>query len=591
MATTVHQKVSLGAHVKFKGGTPFVDVAKIEFTPPGTGNSVSNPQGLDKGVPSLFNPYAVVVFPTLNESYNSLIDGAYKENGVNFTPSFEHGNPSISQLVNDPNLQKKTPYSYTDFLYCKYVGEITNNHLITLRRYPAPTFDNLAVPARKKDSNNQTSGNANVAASGNSSSDVEQQEEFYPMAQAVTWLGEATGNKLSELMSFTVGMNWKLFESEVNTVSGNEQGSEDTPAPGVAKLLGVLTGQVNTPFATQNSQYDPYNGGPYAHRVYGPVNVINKAYKRDRGLEHKHSMTVNFEYQLKSIGNINPKAAMLDLMSNLLALTYNNAAFWGGANRYFPQKPTYPFLGGKDGMNAWYRGDPVGFAKSVGKQFSSASTGIMDILGKLAENPIETLKGIAAGAAKLGAVEMGKGRAPNILVIKALLTGEPIGEWHMVVGNPYKPIAMIGNLICTEAKFQFNDTLGADDFPTELKMTVSLEHGRPRDAGDLQSMFNNGQGRIYYPYSSDLANSLNNSASTRNSSNDTSWKSGNNDMGNLAKNTQKVNVFDASGSNIDDIMGSVKRAAGEAGETGKAALKTADLMLMKYAGSNTNSNK
>ena len=178
-------------------------------------------------------------------------------------------------------------------------------------------------------------------------------------------------------------------------------------------MLGILTGQVNTPAATANSQYDPYANGPYAHRVYGPVNVISKTYKRDRGLDFKQSFTLNFEYSLKSIGNINPKAAMLDLMSNMLALTYNNAAFWGGANRYFPQKPTYPFLGGKEGMNAWYRGDAVGFSKAVGKQVSNASNKIGDILSSLAENPIDTLKKIAAGAAKLGMVEMGKGQWPS----------------------------------------------------------------------------------------------------------------------------------------------------------------------------------
>lgn len=574
---------------------PYKDQVDIEFNPGGKGNSVagSSPE-LQSGTPSLFNPYAIVVFPssadqgTHSREKNSLIDGGSTDGipgtaGNIFSPPGSSPNgpvatPTVTKLVEDANLAIKMPYYYTDFLYCKYIGKIPLNQLITLRRYPAPTFDNLAVPSQLKDEKNTK------AASERSVGEVELQPHFFPIAQAVTWFGEETGNKLSELMSFSVNMNWKNVEAEVNTVSGNEQGSEDSPAPGVAKFLGILTGQVNTPNSTTNSQYDPYNNGPYAHRVYGPVNVISKTFKRDRGLDFKQSMSISFEYSLKSIGNINPKAAMLDLMSNMLALTYNNAAFWGGANRYFPQKPTYPFLGGKEGMNAWYRGDPVGFAKAVGKQVSSAATEIGNVLASLAEDPIATLKKIAAGAAKLGMIEMGKGRAPAIVSIKSLLTGEPIGEWHMVVGNPYAPIAMIGNLICTEAKFQFNDIIGADNFPTELKVTITVEHGRPRDAGDIQSMYNQGQGRIYYPPEGELDN-LNISSATRNSQNDTSWKTQNN----ISKSTASVGLFTGSESEFDAIIGQINSTGSQLSGTAKQAWKTADLMFLRLGGDESNS--
>jgi hypothetical protein len=119
---------------------------------------------------------------------------------------------------------------------------------------------------------------------------------------------------------------------------------------------------------------------------------------------------------------------------------------------------------------------------------------------------------------------IGRGRAPDIVAFKALLTGEPIGEWHMVVGNPYNPILRVGNLICTGAKFQFNDTLGADNFPTELKVAITLEHGRPRDQGDIESMFNDGNGRIYYAPAS--RKDVFSSGATRGSLNDNSNKPG-----------------------------------------------------------------
>jgi hypothetical protein len=584
-----------------KASVPYQDRVDIEFQPTGTASSAADVDpSLQKGTPSLFNPYALVVFPSsadqsIHSSRNQLLDGGSFKDPNSLTgqtqaqagnlfspPAYKPGSPvstpTIQNLVEDPKLAIKTPYYYTDFLYCKYVGKIPLNQLITLRRYPAPTFDNLAVPSTI------SAGSSNKEAGKRGTSDVELQPEFFPIAQAVTWFGEETGNKLSELLGFTVNFNWKLVEAEVNTVPGNEQGSDDSPAPGVAKFLGILTGQVNTPFTTANSQYDPYNNGPYSNRVYGPVNVISKTFKRERGLDYKQSFSLNFEYSLKSIGNINPKAAMLDLMSNMLALTYNNAAFWGGANRYFPQKPTYPFLGGKDGMNAWYKGDAIGFAKSVGTQISDSKNAIGDILSKLAADPISTLKQLAAGAAKLGMVEMGKGKAPAIISMKALLTGEPIGEWHMVVGNPYAPIAMIGNLICTEAKFQFNDIIGADNFPTELKVTITVEHGRPRDAGDIQSMFNQGQGRIYYPPKGVL-DSLNNSSATRNSQIDTSWKQGNG--GGYQKSTASVGLFTGSAAQFDELIGKAQTNMNAMSATGKLAWQTADQMFLRTGGSET----
>jgi hypothetical protein len=579
--------MNIGPKRTYDGKRPFLDQVEVEFQAPGKDNSIGSPPEASIGTPSLFNPYAMVVFPTIGivagaNDFDKLFDGGAPILGAaagnTFSPDFKQSIPSISMLVEDPTnvLDNKTPYNYTDFLYCKYVGKIPNNQLITLRRYPAPTFDNLAVPGQNPGDPKEP------IRKGMTVAEVDTQPEFFPIAQAVTWFGDETGNKLSELLSFGVSMNWKLIESEVNTAAGNEQGSEDSPAPAVAQFLGILTGQVNTPFATANSQYDPYNGGPYSHRVYGPVNVIEKTYKRDRGLDFKQSMTINFEYELKSIGSINPKAAMLDLMSNMLALTYNNAAFWGGANRYFPQKPTYPFLGGKEGMNAWYRGEPAQFAKAVGKQMSAAGSAIADTLAKLAEDPIGELKKLAAGGAKLGMIAMGKGRAPAIVAMKALLTGEPIGEWHMVIGNPYKPIAKIGNLICTESKFQFNDIIGADNFPTELKVSITVEHGRPRDAGDIQSMFNEGQGRIYYP-AKGAGEVLNASSSTYNSKNDTSWSKSTAKP--YARDTKSVGLFTGSDSDFDALLGSVKNTGKGLSETGKNAWNLADKMFLRTAGS------
>jgi hypothetical protein len=59
------------------------------------------------------------------------------------------------------------------------------------------------------------------------------------------------------------------------------------------------------------------------------------------------------------------------------------------------------------------------------------------------------------------------------------------------------PIAMIGNLICKSVEITFGDQLGPDDFPTEINAKFTLEHARPRERGEIESIFNRGDGRLY----------------------------------------------------------------------------------------------
>ena len=56
---------------------------------------------------------------------------------------------------------------------------------------------------------------------------------------------------------------------------------------------------------------------------------------------------------------------------------------------------------------------------------------------------------------------------------------------------------MIGNLVCDSVEVEFGNELGPDDFPTEIRVIVKLEHGMARDRDAIQSIFNKGMGRIY----------------------------------------------------------------------------------------------
>lgn len=430
------------------------------------------------GQKSLFNEYSVFYHVSAGSDTEAMYDW-----GVGKVQPEISRNPTIANIIAWSQENPRgaglahAPYAWADFLYCKYAGLIPNNYLITVRRYPIPMLDNL-----------QTHDGRRIP----------------PIAQAVTWAGEETGNKLSEIMAMSFGQIWNEIEASVQEVTGNEKGFESSPLAGVpsADIVAGIQGFLNprdysglSQAETDYAQRAWGSEGPYANKVYGPVNVINKTMVRGRGLEFNQEFKIKFHYTLRGIGGINPKMAMLDLISNMLTLTYNNAKFWGGAIRYFPQKPQVAFFGDQD---KFYSGDVSGYIDSVVGEFGKLGDTLLNGLAKLVQDPISALKELAKGGLSFQLGKIAARDRPAILAMRSLLTGLPVGEWHMVVGNPMNPILCIGNLVCTNAELSFSDTLGPDDFPDEMYFTVTLKHGKPRDSGDIQSMFNLGNGRLYY---------------------------------------------------------------------------------------------
>lgn len=131
---------------------------------------------------------------------------------------------------------------------------------------------------------------------------------------------------------------------------------------------------------------------------------------------------------------------------------------------------------------------------------------VKQVLSPLGIDPNAFLAKIATGTNKMGMIITNsilgntnklEDLSAGLMKLNPLATGEPVGEWHLTVGNPMNPIAVIGNLICTGMKMSMGEELGHDDFPTSLTFTIGLDHARDRDKGDIESMFNMGQGRFY----------------------------------------------------------------------------------------------
>jgi len=453
------------------------------------GNEVSPWQG----VPSLFNIYTLFRHPACNNINDFLID----QNNVGgvFGKDEREKNITLGHLLGERSVDKapSEPYFASDFLYAKYYKKIPLNKLITLRRFPFPTYDNLDF---------------------NGNSDI----QYKPLAQAVTYLGEETGNLISEIMKISGMINWTELAADVHDVEGNELSSE-AGGLGGSKRVNIGGNSVNingggikgaAKYLNPNNdaagrqreaiEREKFNDFNYTNKVLGPVNVVHKTLVRDRGIGADVKFSLVFEYQMKSYHNINPKLAMLDLVSNMLALTFNNAKFWGGANRYFPKSPQFAFLGDQD---AYYRGDYNAYGKSLGTAMKGGLGRGFDmignILGSLASGDMGGLKkGLGAIFGKIMDVKQASSR-PQVIGFKSLISGSPVGEWHVTIGNPFNPFAKIGNMVVESWDLEFSNDFGPDDFPDEMKFIVNLKSGRPRDKGDLESILSGGEGRTYYP--------------------------------------------------------------------------------------------
>ncbi len=505
------------------------------------------------GVPSLINTYAITkLYRSRSGQYLTNQKGERKWYEIDETINNYTGfslNPTTSSIISWGNEDPygRTPYHFTDFIFCKHWNIVPNNRMITLRRYPAPIIDNLKFPGmdgamnpgiQGDDTEHQrmVDGEVEINSAGASAvDDIGYQDqgsgkriEFPPMATAITYFGEETENSLNEILKFTAGLNWAEVEANMHEVNTKNTPDADAGPGGLfggltqmAKMFNVGQGNWNQEAVLNqgNLPPDPYQDGPYENRILGPVNRISKVKRREAGIEYENDISLTFNYVARPVGGINPKAVLLDILSNFLVIGTASAAFWGGQHRFMGNPIQYPFIGGEEGMKQWYSGDPLGWATNSGTNFVRGTIGFggsalesikgffNNILGRgnteggLMGGLKNIFTGIGEGASgeliKSYAANKSSGQIPYLTGLKALLIGEPVGEWHVTVGNPFNPIAMIGNLICDNIEVEFGDELGPDDFPTELKVKVNLKHGMARDRDAIQSIFNRGMGRIY----------------------------------------------------------------------------------------------
>lgn len=443
---------------------------------------------------------------------------------------------SIRRLVSDSKRMNlgAAGFRYADFMYCKDLGKVSNNHLIVLRKFGSPVGDHIGKLSRGK-----------YVSTQNSKGDY---NTLPDQGRLVAWFGTGD-NKLEDIMKYDVQATWKEFNSKIEEVQSQEDDAGRGPLgailnslnPGynamqaggwtgqhniVAMLMGRLHPSLGQAGQNQNhkvmSNYDK-------NRIYEPKNTIQATHQYEGKLILTHEFNLTFSYKIRQYSNVNQKAAMLDILANILAVTYRAGTFWGGSRKFIGPPPNRSGWNKANAMidNAWEKLGGVFKGLADGSidfksLLSSIGEGVKNLLGEAASGVKKILNGgdgegngktpiqnIFGGLVKFnektgisnaikGQLKNALGR-PAIYAMDSLLSGDNVGLWHLTVGNPYNPIASFGNLIMTKASIQHLGPLGLDDFPTELKVTCTLKHGRSRDKTEIERMYTNGINSIYSP--------------------------------------------------------------------------------------------
>lgn len=127
---------------------------------------------------------------------------------------------------------------------------------------------------------------------------------------------------------------------------------------------------------------DPYSNGPYENRVIGPVNVINKVMKRKRGLKFSmDGLTLKFHYVARPVGGINAKAALLDILGNIMTMCSASAQFFGGAHRFMLEPNRYPF-NNSSFFSKMYKGQLLTTYGKDGQRTPGAAETLVDIFSQ-----------------------------------------------------------------------------------------------------------------------------------------------------------------------------------------------------------------
>lgn len=476
-------------------------------------------------VPSLFNPLFAVQITGNTNNTPLLYDANVGANGENAEyKGRDIHNCTIKELVRLSHKYSSplgnAKYRFTDFMYCKDLGKISNNHLITLRKFPYPVPDNIFETTTAKYATPGYVGDAEITGD---------------VGRLVTWFG-TDDNKLEDILKYNYRATWKELNAKRDDKKSQEDESKgltgfviNSFSPSFlksevqtsthnlwSKALGAVMPSGALPLTTSDEQYTRYTQYD-KNKIYTPLNTIQSTHIYEGKLEFSQDITLKFCYKLRAYENINGRSAMIDLLGNILEVTYRRGKFWGGENNIIGPPPnaqgwkkanafidkTFDKLGGifeslingTEDLTSLLSQAANAVGDAINKVVDTAKE-VADDPSKAAANVLSEMKGLGIGSLIRGQLKNALGR-PSFYAFDSLLPGGLSGLWHLTIGNPKNPIVAIGNLILDNAEITHSGPLGIDDFPTELTVVVKLKHAKPRDITTIGQMYTKGERGIY----------------------------------------------------------------------------------------------
>jgi hypothetical protein len=378
-----------------------------------------------------------------------------------------------------------------DFVYLKNLGVYSNNRMIVARRFWGPITDNLYATTGKPMST--------------IISYIDPEDEFIKMSFNEVW-EEHTDNIQ------------KIFQDILENDFGLDLG-DAIPLPGWStglqfaflKALGVTNAGAN-------------------NLPEGNPNLIMETRRRKvpgdngSGLATDLQITMIVEYELKYIPGIDPSAAFNDLISNLLHMGTSNSEFYltGSAGdklkEYVKRIREASNKTGQESIDAY-----VGLITDIIKNIVDSIQNVISQVGSfisggsdnggtgtdpsqskdatqtanITTNALNSLVNAGTGILNLVAQGVISKYKEKIYASINAMTGSANAPWHIMIGNPKKPIFISGDMVCEKVELELGKELGFNDLPTEIKATLTFSPARPWGAQEIASKFNSAKGRTY----------------------------------------------------------------------------------------------
>jgi hypothetical protein len=307
-----------------------------------------------------------------------------------------------------------------------------------------------------------------------------------------------TNKRLDQLLNDLINDTFK--ESKIKTM---------TPIPGFAQ--GLMFGLLNkADFSKgQDSPWD-WNKIPI-----GDPNVLAEGPYRDasrQNLSSSFDFNINTTYEQKFIGDVDPGAAMIDIIDNLLKMGTSDMKYWLDSNSGII-KDAKAAINSGDELNAWWvaissattalwdtLADTISNIKtSIGKVMPTTDTGSIRVpnaedLKKIKESALTALENtlqlvLTSTLAKYrwemkGSFELMTGR-------------DSATPWYLTIGNPYSPWLASNHIIVKTVSVETSNEVGFNDMPMWLKVTINAGQSRNLGRNEIMRMFNNSFLREY----------------------------------------------------------------------------------------------